>query len=373
MKTQIINLEPHDDAISVKDKMDWSQSPRILIVWPAHERILNQRIDLVHLKRHSILLGVQLAFVTRNRKIKKYAESLQIPIYPNIRKAEISHWRLRKKRVIRNTNPRKINLSETIPSSTINIIDALEEQRKIAFPAPRGWINHPITRLIFFTLGVVGVLAVAAVLVPSAGIYITPNIEMMNITIPITADPYVTQTELRGSVPIQTINVIVEGRSTTPSTGYFLIPDKKASGFVVFSNLTNEEISIPNGTLVSTTGENSVRFSTQRDILVPAYTESGLIPIEALNPGSGGNQPPNSIIAIEGPLGLDLTVTNPRSTLLGSERQVPAPQEKDFQTLENDLLEKLYQAALLETNNMLDENDTFLHSDPSNYTIIKLL
>ena len=53
MKTQILRLEAHDDVISAHDKMQWSQTGRILLVWPEHGKILTRRLDLILLLRHS--------------------------------------------------------------------------------------------------------------------------------------------------------------------------------------------------------------------------------------------------------------------------------------------------------------------------------
>jgi hypothetical protein len=47
MKTQIIQLESHDDIISIRDKMGWSQTSRILLVWP--EKKTQPALDLVKL------------------------------------------------------------------------------------------------------------------------------------------------------------------------------------------------------------------------------------------------------------------------------------------------------------------------------------
>jgi len=58
VKTQIIQLEEHDDTISVKDKMDWSQTPRVLLVWPERGKVFRNRIDLVLLDRYLSLIHI---------------------------------------------------------------------------------------------------------------------------------------------------------------------------------------------------------------------------------------------------------------------------------------------------------------------------
>ncbi len=93
MKTQIIQLEAHDDAISVRDKMGWSQAGRVVLVWPTRGRLLNHRLDLVLILRHSQSLGVQIALVTKDPEVRFQARSLGIPIYKTVRQAQAARWR----------------------------------------------------------------------------------------------------------------------------------------------------------------------------------------------------------------------------------------------------------------------------------------
>ena len=75
MKTQILRLEPHDDFISARDKMGWSQTERILLVWPEGGHILVRRLDLTLLQRKSTSLGAQLALVCDDANVRYYAYS----------------------------------------------------------------------------------------------------------------------------------------------------------------------------------------------------------------------------------------------------------------------------------------------------------
>ena len=68
MKTQVIQLDPHDDGTSVRDKMSWAKSPRILLVYPRRSRILARTLDLRLLQRHAATLGEQLAIVPHLKK-----------------------------------------------------------------------------------------------------------------------------------------------------------------------------------------------------------------------------------------------------------------------------------------------------------------
>lgn len=372
MKTQIIQLESHDDAISVKDKMGWGQTPRILLVWPKNSSILSRRIDIILLKRHSNFLGAQLAFVTREANIRHYAGLLEIPVYKSIRKAEKTHWR-----PPRHKRRRKKNAYvEGIPNLRSRRIDrkdrdSLEELKNLAHPRPLKWLTHPVTRSLLFTLGVLGVLAIAAVLVPSAEITLSPQSEWQQITIPVVANLEENTVDYSGIVPIRRVSVIVEGRGQFSTTGEIYLPSKKASGNVIFTNLTDQEKTVPVGTTVTVNDNDSTRFKILETTVVEAASKSDLIPVEAVEPGSKGNISPNQLNAIEGPLGLDLTVTNPQGIYNGKDQVSPAPSEDDYINLLAETLSRLHNAAEQELKSRLSPEDLFLLADPEDYQIIQ--
>ncbi|MBK8617532.1 MAG: hypothetical protein IPN96_10585 [Anaerolineales bacterium] len=76
MKTQIITLESHDDLISVRDKLSWAKTPRILLVWPKYEKVTLRVLDLKVLQRHADSLGAQLGLVTRRANVRRDANRL---------------------------------------------------------------------------------------------------------------------------------------------------------------------------------------------------------------------------------------------------------------------------------------------------------
>ena len=88
MKTHLIFLEPFDDIISLRDKMQWGKSSRILIVWPrSRTPLLNRRLDVLLMQRQADSLGAQLAFVTKDSQARYYARELEIPVFANARQA----------------------------------------------------------------------------------------------------------------------------------------------------------------------------------------------------------------------------------------------------------------------------------------------
>ncbi|MEA2008874.1 MAG: hypothetical protein U9O54_07115, partial [Chloroflexota bacterium] len=119
MKTQIIQLESHDETISVKDKIEWSQTHRVLLIWPRRGKILRDQIDLVFLERHCASLGGQLALVSKDPEVHFHAERAGIPIFKTKREAQNNpwrrSWRLYQRRRLQKTaaTPRKVDLDSS--------------------------------------------------------------------------------------------------------------------------------------------------------------------------------------------------------------------------------------------------------------------
>ena len=358
MKTQIIQLEPHDDIYSAKDKMGWGQTARILLVWPARGRVLNRRLDLMMLKRHCAELGSQLALVVRNPGVRFHAASLGIPLYNSIRKAEMDHWRPDRRQRMQLPLTIKRQSSELWRVRRIPL--NLEGLRDIAHPPTPRWIIYPITRVVAFTLGVLSVLAIAALLVPSAEIHLAPETRREQITISVAANPEIQTVDLSGVIPARWETVTLEGRGSMLTSGSIPLPDQIAGGEVTFTNLTDQTIPLPVGIVVSTLDQPPIRFATTVSAVVPPGQEGAAVPIEAVAPGMGSNVAAESILAIEGLLGFELTVTNLIPTSGGTDRNIPAPNEGDYQELYQQLYNKLAVSALEEIREKLGTDDLLI-------------
>jgi hypothetical protein len=361
VKTQIIQLEPHDDTISVKDKMGWSQTGRVALVWPTRGQLMDRRLDLVLLQRYSQSLGVQIAIVTRDPEVRFQATQLGIPVFRTVRKAQTERWKRQRSKG-----------SRTLPS-----VSGKERLRRIdsllADPIHRSRETHTISlplRIGIFSLAVLAVLSIAAVLIPSAEIHITPDEKTQQITLSVQADDSIDEVNLAGKLPARWVDVSVEGRGTTPSTGSINIPYGYAAGEVVFQNLTDQEVSIPAGTVVST-ANSSYRFRTQRETRVPAGAgEQASAPVRSIQPGSRSNLASNRIVAVEGNLGVQVIVSNPSPVSGGSMVSSAAPTAEDRARLKEELITKLSQNALQEIENNLTPGDILLSDNPQLVRVI---
>jgi hypothetical protein len=362
MKTQIIQLDPHDDYISARDKIGWSKTGRVLLVFPERSSGLSRELDLVLLKRHCDSLGAQMALLTRNEEIRFRAHKLGIPLFSSSSSAYRKHWR---------TNNQNKLKDLVVNSSSISHRKNIYMLKALAHPTTPPWMNRLEFRLLVFALGVVAVLAIAGVLMPAADITLKPDTTQQEITIQVVANARNETVSISGAIPAQSVSVMVEGRDQIASSGTIELPDQLAGGTVIFSNLTDQSVTIPSGTVVRTIDDIPVRFATTKDIVVEAgYGITNTAHVQALKPGISGNLAEGSLIAIEGVLGINLAVENTSPTTGGSVHTSPAPASIDEKRLYDRLYASLVQSALQEIKNQLGEGDILLSSQPLNVTVV---
>ena len=302
MKTTIITLESYDDLISVRDRMSWAKTPRILLVWPKFEKVTLRQVDLKVLQRHASSLGAQLGLVTRQRRVRADAEALGIPVFESTGKAQRVKWPRLKQR----------KLTRKAPDKT------LREQREQVQVREAAWRANPVARIITFSVGVISVLALVALFIPRARVQLNPVTKTQSIMVPVTASTSTKSVFVTGSIPAHERSIVVEGTQRVTVTGEGVVPQSKAKGVVIFRNLTQSAVSVPIGTIV-TAGD--IRFATtELGVLNAGVGETVELKIEAVDGGLAGNLDAETINAVEGRLGLLLSVTNPEPTTGGRER-----------------------------------------------------
>src|SRR5512146_2475408 len=141
MKTQIIALEAHDDFISVRDRMSWAKSPRILLVWPKYEKIALRAADLRILQQHASTLGAELGVITRRGDVRRDAERFGIPVFRSAKVAQRQAWSPRQQLAAPEHRNRRKRAD-------------LEAMRRAAAAPEAAWRAKPLARIGFFVLGV---------------------------------------------------------------------------------------------------------------------------------------------------------------------------------------------------------------------------
>jgi hypothetical protein len=331
MKTQIIPLEPHDDLISVRDKLAWAKTPRILLVWPPRGRVDLRPLDLKLLQRHAGGLGAQLGLVTRVDEMVQSAREIGLPVFRTASEAQRAAWPPAREPSL---PPRRAPRTD---------LRASLEQARFREPA---WVSHPLARLAFFALGVLAALSIAALFIPLAEIRLPVTSQTQTLNLPIAASPAFQAVSLSGEMPLHTLSLTLEGSQSTPASGIIILPQAKAGGRVTFRNLTSELVPVPAGIILQTLDSPPRRFRVTESGDVPGGLDGTLgLPVEALLPGRQGNVPAGAIQALEGALGLSLTVSNPDALTGGSDLSVRGPSASDHQRAYDLLLAKLTSQA----------------------------
>ncbi len=346
MKTQVIQLDSHDDVTSVRDRMSWAKTERILLVFPSRSRLLRRSLDLRLLQRHADTLGAQLAIVTRSIELRRLAVGMQIQVFTTVAAARRQTWESEEK--------------PAQPHSRLEHSD-LRQMRLEAFPAEARWRSLFGVRFFFFSLAVLAILAVLTLFIPSATIQLSPATRLQSLAFTISASPNATTVNLAGSLPARLITAVVEQNKTIRTTGLVSVPDKQAQGLVRFRNLTTVLTGIPAGTLVSTQTIPSVRFTTTTDAVVAAGVGKTVdVPIQAVEAGSAGNLPADSLVALEEvDLGTSLAVTNPAPTLGGSDRTAAIQTVADRVLIRQGLLSELLDKCKTDFQQTLKPGDIY--------------
>ncbi|HTX91087.1 MAG TPA: baseplate J/gp47 family protein [Anaerolineales bacterium] len=314
MKTQVIQLDRYDDLTAVRDKLSWTKSERILLIYPRRARILSRALDLRLVQRQAAAMGSQLAIVTQLDEIGEAARELGIPVFASAAVAQRRDW--------------EMMLPER-PSRQAEPVDLRKMRRETRHSEP-GWHNHLGVRLAFFSVAVLAVLVLLALFIPSASLQLTPQTKLETLTVSVNASPNVTAVSLGGSIPARMTFTSIERSKTAPVTGTLTIPAGTAAGMVRFSNLTTGVVGIPSGTVVRSTGNSPVRFATVSDAVVAAGVGKTMdVPVQAVDAGPSGNLPADMLVAIEGDLGTSLAVTNPGPTSGGTQKKAPVQTADD--------------------------------------------
>ena len=344
MKTKIITLESHDDLISVRDKLSWAKTPRILLVWPKYEKVTLRVLDLKVLQRHADSLGAQLGLVTRRMNVRRDAESLGIPVFKTTTLAQKESWGESAPRVKRT------------PKTPHKGLRTMRDEVYVKEPA---WRSSLLGRVVTFTAGVLAVLVLAGLFVPRAEVTLSPEAQAVSITIPVNASPTFDSVSLSGEIPAQTISVTASEEQTVDIKSRVSVPKEKAAGIVQFTNLGSDEISIPAGTVVAT--NKLVRFVTLNETLLPAGVDEVVeVKVEAFAAGESGNVDAGSISIIEGTLGLSAKVTNLEVITGGSDVEVLGATEEDRAALRDSVLAGLKGLAESQIRSQIGSGDFFI-------------
>ncbi len=232
----------------------------------------------------------------------------------------------------------------------------------VAKPHRRGIRAGLIVGFLVLLLAVVAAGAAAYLVLPSAEISVTPQIEDVGpIDVTVRADPAATAVdEAAGVIPAQSVDVPVEVSGEFSATGK-RTETTAATGGVRWKNCDpSASYTIPRGTVVRTA--SGVAFTIDESVFLPVAVISGTgtnlglkcqtseVAITAVKEGPAGNVDAGTIRIVPARYNRTLiTVNNPKATTGGSKEEFTRVSKKDVDaalaTLEEDLQAE-FQAAL---------------------------
>ena len=365
MAEQIIYLDPADDHVSIRDRLDRVEADRVLLVLPAAHEPIRNRLDLLLVRRQAGRLGLAVAIVTTNPAVAAEARDLGLPVFPTVEIGQNRRWRWPWQPFQR---PQVI-----LPPKPPDPGDLREMHRRTRpRPAWQRWANRLGSLALFaFALAFLGIAAVY--IVPGATVTLHPESRDLTVTAIVVGDPTVEVADYdAGVIPARVIRVEVNWRGSAATTGTTDVPDSPATGTVVFVNQQAEPITVPAGTIVRTSAGTPIRFRTTRSVEVPGARGATVeAPVIALDAGPRGNIDENLINQIEGALALTLNVRNLTPTQGGGMRQVRSVTQADLDRLRGQVLQQLFQLSKAEMAQWMTESEFLAEESLSLFSVLE--
>ena len=352
-RAEYIQLEPNDDANSVRERLSYVQSRRVLLIWPESGRALNKEVDLVLIQREAKRRNIRIALLTQDPEVIQQAKVLKISAFRTVGESEKKRW-------LRGTNKvftRRFDRPQDAPEaqSLMPVASRILKERRYS---RIGFLTNRTT----ITLGILGVIVIAAfALLPGASITVYQARTPITVQENLIADPEVIDANnVTRMIPVSPLRVTSEASGTVESSGRRQIANVPATGKVVFTNQTNLPLDIPANTTVSTSTGPPVLFRTAQDITLPASSDEAIeVDIEAIQNASGsiGNVEVGMINAVVGPLEDKVIVRNISPTSGGDSQFLPVVVADDQRRLLSIVRGQLQSEALAAMQEELSDTE----------------
>src|SRR6266852_4539499 len=194
MKLQDIQLEPYDDVTSVRDRLAFVKTERVLLVLPRTATILRRKIDLVLIQREAARRGARLALITRDLDVIDNASELNISTFSSVRASQRGTWKRPLSKVFIDRSDR--------PDNALDAYELMLAASRLRVLTPQQRQFQRIARL--FSAAILGVVLLLAIylLVPSADVTISPAQAQIDTTVKLIADPSITTADVEtGHIP----------------------------------------------------------------------------------------------------------------------------------------------------------------------------
>lgn len=352
--TELLLIDPSVSAEAVRRQLAKVRAPRIAIELPDGYSELDNVARLRLLQRQAQGQRSHIALITLDEATRKAAAQLGIPVFENREPALNRKWKMEPDLPFIDPRSPAAGLPEPPPWRRDEIVQRtarptlhrarqeriqVEQNYKRPLPAWLNWLGYAaMAGLLILMLG-----GFVRYVLPAATVTLVPGRDTISITLPLTANPNLSEPDLAGNaLPARLVETTVEGSGVISTTGTQEQATLKASGQVIFSNLGSEPVFIQEGTVVSTGTGKLAKFRTKS----PVQVEGGVgarafVDIEALEPGIDSNVRASSITNIDGALRFRLRVTNPSGTAGGGTEFKRTVTEQDMDLLTQQLRTQL--------------------------------
>jgi hypothetical protein len=325
MKTFLVQLEKFDTLSSTREKMHWAKGGRILIIWPRRGKFAFSTPELKVLRREAKSLGGEVAIVCQDPSIKEAADALGFSVFDSVPKAQQTRW-------AKEIQSFKRQYSE----KNVDVLKRGSELRMKRSGKPGKVVHWSAV-----AISALAILSLVLFFLPSATITIHPIKQIKTIEINIWASPEIATININGSLPAKVEALRLTESSSGQSSGKTGLPDKTASGEVVFTNTSGTTIEVPIGTIVTSDDNSEAKFVTQETVTLASGEVSTPVLIKAEKSGTSGNLDAGMITRIEGQLGVALEVMNDAPTSGGTDVEAPSPSEVDYQMLKTEMVSRM--------------------------------
>ncbi len=254
-----------DDANAIIGRIDEASEVALLLVVPRRAHVLREAMQWPRIAAYVRQRGLQLRVLASRGDVRQHARNAGLPAARTVRG-------LRPRRALR------------IPFGS----------REFLLRAPP---IGPFVRAALFAAALFVIGFAACSYIPSASILISPPAETLTVTSRVRLSP-LGETDLGlGVVAVDAVQTEVVFVVSTRSTGVDTVGERRARTALTFTNSGEADLVLPIGTPVET--RDGVTFTTDGSVSVAAGSSAG-VGATALEPGSAGNVPADSLTRLTG-------------------------------------------------------------------------
>ncbi|MCW1968380.1 MAG: baseplate J/gp47 family protein [Anaerolineae bacterium] len=316
---KIIYLTDEDDVHSLRDRLAWAASSgetgRLIVVMPSRSQHIYETMHFDLIRRAGQQLGCEVALVSSRMNERRLSNEAGLPSYRNVRQAKQARWEAgtEVKPLRRLAKPRRF-----IANSLARLF-------------PKRSILRNILRVGVALATVTALGGIGFVLLPRGQVSLVASSQNISTITTVALDSRATKVNLLDhTVPAQKLETFAEGTLTIPTTGRKEVSASKAGGIVTFFNLLNQPYTVPQNSVVRTSGGSTpIRFITTHNQEIPPLGRAE-VRVQANEEGAASNVGANQINQVEGVPSVAVRVINQQPIGGGSGKTVKAVSRDDY-------------------------------------------